>query len=132
MGGRLAGEQIVNGDRITPIRCIGVTRNTKNNGGRGHTSTSRRKSKNSEGPSKGSRPRWSTPTNIRDFAAQANRVATQVLNGTIDLELARTYATIARVVAQSASIEVAKARFAKEMPDLSLKEPLPSTPGAKT
>lgn len=43
-----------------------------------------------------------------------------VLNGEIDKETARTYSTLARVVAQATSIEVTRARFLKEAPDLTL------------
>lgn len=43
-----------------------------------------------------------------------------VLNGEADMEAAKTYASLARVVVQSASIQVTKSRFLREAPDLSL------------
>lgn len=54
------------------------------------------------------------------FAAQANRVATMVLNGEIDLEVARTYSSMARTVAQAMSTEVSRARFVRTQPTLDL------------
>lgn len=74
----------------------------------------------SETPASSSKKPWQKPRNVREFAAQANEVATRVLNGEIDLETARNYASLARVVAQSASVEVTRARFLKKEPDLSL------------
>lgn len=74
----------------------------------------------SETPSKPSNKRYRKPRTIREFAAQANEIATLVLNGEIDLETARNYASLARVVSQTASIEVTRARFLKREPDLSL------------
>jgi hypothetical protein len=71
-------------------------------------------------PSSDSKGRWSKPVDIRQFAAQANDVATKFLNGEIDIEAARTYASIARVVVQAASSETTRARFVKEEPNLSL------------
>jgi len=73
-------------------------------------------SKTSDEPSKG----WTAPHSIKDFAKQVNLVATMVLNGEIDLDTARAYGQLARTVAQATSIEVTKARFAQQMPDLSL------------
>lgn len=63
---------------------------------------------------------WRKPKTIREFAAQANAIATMVLNGEIDIETARNYASLARVVSQTASIEVTRARFLKREPNLSL------------
>lgn len=74
----------------------------------------------SEEPSSTSNKRYRKPRTIREFAAQANEIATLVLNGEIDLETARNYASLARVVSQTASIEVTRARFLKREPDLSL------------
>ena len=70
--------------------------------------------------SRDSTTRYAKPKNVRGFAAQANDVATRVLNGEIDLDIARTYSSVARTIAQSMSIEVTRARFLKELPDLSL------------
>lgn len=61
---------------------------------------------------------WRQPTNVKEFAAQANRVATMILEGTIDLDIARVYSSVARTVSQSMSIEVQRARASKERPDL--------------
>lgn len=74
----------------------------------------------SEEQSSTSNKRYRKPRTIREFAAQANEIATLVLNGEIDLETARNYASLARVVSQTASIEVTRARFLKREPDLSL------------
>lgn len=88
--------------------------------GSGSTSTSRQTSSSSGEPSSGSKSAWHKPRTVREFAAQANQVATMILNGQIDMDVAKGYATLARVVAQSASIEVTRARFLKREPDLSL------------
>lgn len=55
-----------------------------------------------------------------EFAAQANAVATLLLNGEIDLETARTYSSVARTVAQAMSTEVSRARFIQSEPSLVL------------
>lgn len=79
-------------------------------------------SKNSDEPVKGSKKHWRQPKTVREFAAQANAVATLILNGDIDEAPARQYTAIARTVAQAMSIEVARSRFLKEMPDLDFGE----------
>lgn len=61
---------------------------------------------------------WPQPKNVKQFASQANKVATMVLEGTIAIETARVYSSIARTVSQSVSIEVARARMLKSVPDL--------------
>ena len=83
-------------------------------------STSTQTSSTCEMPSSDSKEPWRKPRTVREFAAQANEVATKILNGEIDMEVARSYASLARVVAQSASVEVTRARFLKREPDLSL------------
>ena len=55
-----------------------------------------------------------------EFAAQANAVATMVLNGDLDLETARTYSAVARTVAQAMSTEVSRSRFVQSEPSLTL------------
>lgn len=57
---------------------------------------------------------------MKDFAAQANAVATRLLNGEIDVEIARAYSGIARTVAAAISNETSRARFARLAPDLAL------------
>jgi hypothetical protein len=84
------------------------------------TSTSTPMSNSSAEQSNTSNKRWHRPKTVREFAAQANSIATMILNGEIDMEVAKGYASLARVVAQSASIEVTRARFLKQEPDLSL------------
>lgn len=74
-------------------------------------------------PSEPSSEQWLLPVNVRQFAAQANEVATMVLNGTLPIETARTYATLARVVAQTITAEVARARFIKSEPELTFERP---------
>lgn len=69
-------------------------------------------------PSSDSKVQWRQPANVKEFAAQANRVATMILEGTIELETARVYSSVARTVSQSMSIEVQRARASKEKPDL--------------
>ena len=66
--------------------------------------------------------RWRQPRNVREFAAQANAVATMVLNGTMDLESARAYSSVARTVAQAMSTEVSRSRFLQSEPSLDLPE----------
>jgi hypothetical protein len=55
-----------------------------------------------------------------EFASQVNTVCNRVLNGKIDMDVAKTYSALARVVTQGANIEVAKARFSKTPPNLRL------------
>lgn len=52
-----------------------------------------------------------------------NNVATLVLNEEIDLDLARAYAALARVLSQTVSVEVSRARFLRTEPDLTLDDP---------
>lgn len=80
----------------------------------------RRSSKPSDPPSAASSKRWRSPGSAMAFAAQANMVATLVLNGEIDLDTARTYASVARTVAQAMSTEVSRARFVQSIPQLDL------------
>jgi len=83
------------------------------------TSDSTFPTSNSSGePSSGSTRRWKKPGNVREFAAQANSVATDLLNGEMNLDVARTYSSLARGVAQMMSIEVTRARFLKTEPVL--------------
>lgn len=67
------------------------------------------------------RRHWSRPRDVRAFATQANAVATMVLNGEIDLETARIYASTGRLVVQSMSIEARRARAGNEAPNTELK-----------
>lgn len=55
-----------------------------------------------------------------EFASQVNTVCNRVLNGEIDMETAKIYSAMARVVTQAANIEVARARLGKEIPELEL------------
>jgi hypothetical protein len=63
------------------------------------------------------------PQTVREFAGQVNSVATSVLNEEIDIDQARTYASLARVISQTVSAEVTRARFLKQEPDLTLEAP---------
>lgn len=65
---------------------------------------------------------WFKPRNAKEFASQANRVATLILTGGIDLDVARVYSAVARTVSQSMSTEVQRARMAREVPDLGFDE----------
>lgn len=80
-------------------------------------------SKPSGKPSGGSTRRWRPARNAIEFAGQANQVATMVLNGEIDPDVARIYSGIARTVAQAMSTEVSRARFLNTEPVLSLDVP---------
>lgn len=75
---------------------------------------------NSGGPSNTLKRRFKQPTTPLQLAAQANAVATALLNGTIDLEVARAYGTIARTSAQAMGIEVQTGRFLKTPSSLDL------------
>jgi hypothetical protein len=79
-----------------------------------------RTSNPSEPPSTPSMRQWRKPKDAAAFAAQANRVATMILNGEIDLDTARTYSGVARTMAQVLSAEVYRARFLQQAPDLNL------------
>lgn len=85
-------------------------------------STSTRTSTRSGKRAKPSSKRWRKPANVKEFASQVNEVATLVLNGELDIDQARTYASLARVVAQTVSVEVTRSRFLKEIPDLEFGE----------
>lgn len=76
----------------------------------------------SAAPSRPSTKLWRTPRNVREFASQANEVASMVLNGDMDVNVARIYSGLARTVAQAMSTEVSRARFLSELPDLSFVE----------
>lgn len=86
----------------------------------GPTTGSPSTSRNSGERSSGSTRRWRQPRNVREFAAQANAVATLVLNGEMGLEAARTYSSVARTVAQAMSTEVSRSRFLQSEPSLDL------------
>ena len=83
-------------------------------------SSSPKTSSTSDGRSRPSTRHWRQPTSVRAFAAQANAVATMVLNGEMDLESARVYSAVARTVAQSMSTEVTRSRFLQTEPDLDI------------
>lgn len=76
----------------------------------------------SDAPSSASTKRWRKPRNVREFAAQANEVATMMLNGDLDIDTARAYSSIARGIAQMMSINVTRARFLKTEPVLDFEE----------
>lgn len=78
--------------------------------------------RNSVVPSRPSTKHWRTPVNVREFASQANEVASMVLNGEMDVNVARIYSGLARTVAQAMSTEVSRARFLSQLPDLSFME----------
>jgi hypothetical protein len=71
-------------------------------------------------PSNVSKKRWPVPKSARDVAAQANLVATMVLNGELTLEQGRVYASTARLVAQALTVELSRSRIISDVPDLSL------------
>lgn len=79
-------------------------------------------SNSSAAPSKPSTETYRLPRNVREFASQANRVGTAILNGQIDLDTARAYSAVARTVAQALTAETTHARFLKTAPDLTFVE----------
>ncbi len=88
--------------------------------GSGISSSSRQHSGNSDEHSSNSNLRFRRPTNVKEFASQASAVATMILNDEISVEKGQSYASLARVVAQTVSSEVTRSRFLKEEPDLGL------------
>lgn len=79
------------------------------------------RSEKPDAPSSGSNGSWRAPDDLLAFAAQANDVTTRFLNGEIDIDTARTYASLGRVVVQAVSSQVTKDRFLQREPDLSLR-----------
>jgi hypothetical protein len=75
--------------------------------------------KNSKEQLKDLKRYWKTPKTVKEFASQANEVATMVLNDAISMEKARTYSVVARTAAQAITAETARARFLGQEPDLS-------------
>lgn len=73
-------------------------------------------------PSNGSNKQWRKPRDAKSFAAQANEVATMILNGEMELDTARVYSGVARTMAQVLSAEVYRARFLQQEPNLSLED----------
>lgn len=71
-------------------------------------------------PTRDSSRRWQKPKDFRGLARQVNQIATEVLNGEIDLEQARTYSSLTRVIAQLATNETTKARFGGQQADFDL------------
>jgi hypothetical protein len=57
------------------------------------------------------------------MASQAVRLATMVLNGEVELEVAQTYSAIARTAAQLLTAEVQQARYLQQAPDLTFEVP---------
>lgn len=78
------------------------------------------KSSTSGSPSGDSKRRYSKPSNAAQMAAQANEIATAILNGDINVDVASAYASTARVAVSAMNIEVQRARLARAVPDLSL------------
>jgi hypothetical protein len=84
------------------------------------TSTPPKNSGSSEEPSGRSKPKWKRQTTAKGLAAQMEAVGAGLLNEEIPLETARVYAALARATVQAMGIEVTKARFSKQIPDLDL------------
>lgn len=99
------------------------TRTSTGSGREGGASEPADRSRNSNGSGSHlptSKRRWRQPKDAGDLATQASHVATMVLNGDIDPDVARLYTASARVAAQAMSTKVSKARFLGSTPDLSL------------
>jgi len=77
---------------------------------------------NSGEQSNDSNKHWQTPKNVKGLASQANMAATMVLNGELNIDVARTYSAIIRTVAQAVTNETNKARFLRELPDLEFED----------
>lgn len=77
-------------------------------------------SSSSEKPSSSLKQRYRRPTDAKDLAAQASYVATQVLNGEVDLEAARIYSTLARTAAQGLGLEMQKSRSENKKAELTM------------
>lgn len=107
------------GSRDTSASTIGNGSPGNTDGERGLAGESLT-SRHSERPSTPSTPQWRRPRDAKAFAAQANRVATMILNGEMDLDTARAYSGVARTMAQVLSAEVYRARFLQQEPNLSL------------
>lgn len=73
-------------------------------------------------PSVDSKPPYRRPKTVGALASQATDVATRVLNGEINLDVAKTYSAILRGVSQLTTARVTQARARKQVPDLSLDE----------
>lgn len=67
-----------------------------------------------------SKQQYRRPKDARAFAAQVNDVTTKFLNGELEIETVRAYASLARVVSQTLSVQVTHSRFVKQEPNLSL------------
>lgn len=77
---------------------------------------------NLDAPPNVSNEQWPLPVNVRGLAAQANRIATAMLNDQVDLEKAKAYSALVRSVAQMMSIEVTRARFLRAEPILEFED----------
>ena len=55
--------------------------------------------------------RWKTPRDVMELIAQANTLATGVLNGEVPLSVARTYASVGRTVAALVKSEIERRRY---------------------
>ena len=79
-------------------------------------------STSSDGQLKSSNDAWQRPTDLNEFTSQVLSVSTMLLNGKIDMELARTYSSLARTISQSITASLVRARLMKEEPDLEFEE----------
>lgn len=109
-------------------RTDATSRNTQRNDASGSSPTSSASESMSPittppgQPSKPLSRHWRQPTNAREFAAQVNAVATMILNGEMNQDTARWYASVARTVVGAMSIEVTRARFLRTEPSLTLSD----------
>ena len=75
---------------------------------------------NSEEHQNDSNAQWHTPTNARELAIQANKIATLLLNNQVDINTAQKYSALVRGISQLMSIELSKARIEKTKINLDL------------
>jgi hypothetical protein len=110
-GERTGGKPIpTNGERLTEQRG--------EDGDSVPSSTFPKMYTNSDEPSNASKKPFRLPTNVKEFASQANLVATMILNNEIHIDQARAYSAVARTVAQAVNLEVQRSRFLRNEPNL--------------
>lgn len=64
-----------------------------------------------DGPVKHSTEPWRTPTDVMELVAQANALATEVLNGTVEITAVRAYADVTHVISSLLRTELERRRF---------------------
>ena len=106
-----------------------TTSDTRKSTGSGHGAGKRKRgdlsplrSTPSARASNSSMPSWKQPTTVHQLACQVSAAGTLLLNGKLNLEVARTYSSMMRATAQLVHSEIHRARMAENPPDLTLAE----------